>query len=59
MLILIRAIPLKESIDQTLFFRTPLFDFPRGEGLQGLPVTPSDASDETGINLRRCCGGNA
>ena len=59
MLILVRAIPLKESVDQTLFFRAPLFDFPRDERLQCLPVTPSDASDEAGLDLRRCRGGNA
>ena len=59
MLIFIRAIALKQSVDQTLFFRTPLFDVPRSQGLQGLRVTPSDASDEAGVDFRRCCGGNA
>src|SRR6476660_1953231 len=51
--ILRRAISFKKSVYKTLLLRIPLFDFKSCARLHCLLVTPSDTSDEAGVDLRR------
>jgi hypothetical protein len=44
---------MKQGVNKALFFSPPLFHFLRGQRVHGLPVTPPDASDETGVHARR------